>query len=277
MHILISNYHSAETDDSALQCGLALAKDSGADCTLLYVIARPGERQQGHAALQAMQARAEALGVSATSEMRLGLLAEQIVHFANEADSNLIIMGDAKPDVFFGQLLAPPSERVLANAPCPVLIVRGLVRPPRKWLVLHSGQEAMRTLPSLLKSVGPLLSPGTQVTLLHVMSEMAASYSVSGWELSATAEELIAQGTQEGDWLKQGVGFFESYAGVAARPKVRHGTVVEEILAELHEGDYDLVVFGSHVGRGWQELLTDNVAKQLLQLSSVSALVVQRS
>lgn len=276
MHVLIANYH-APYAAQALQYGLDLIRATGARGTLLHIIERPEQRAQGRAQLQAMQQQAQAAGVQAETQLRLGLPGQQIVHLAHEDACNLIVMAaGSKPEVFFGQLLTTPEERVLANAPCPVLVVRGRLQTPRRLLVLHSGPEALRTVPLFLANAGPLVAAAAQVTLLHVMSHMGASHQVSGWELAASADELMRQGSIEGEWLQQAAALFAPYAGLQVTPTVRHGLVLEEIMAEVSQGQHDLIVLGSHGSGGWQDFLIDNVAKHITSQSSIPVLVVPR-
>lgn len=275
MRVLIATYPHAH-DPAVLSYGLELAKACRAECTLAYVITRPGERTAGQAALAAQVQQAQQLGLLPQAELCLGQADEQIVHLAAQDGSTLIILGESKPDRFFGQLLAPASERVLANAPCPVLLVRGPApRQPRKILFLHGGQQALQTLPVFLSSAGSILQPDGQMTLLHVMSHMGAGHQVSGWELAADANELISRKTAEGEWLQQGMALLQPF-GVGVTPKVRHGLVVDEILAEIKQGDYDTIVLGSHGSGTWQDFLIDNVTKQVIDGTKLPVLVVPR-
>jgi nucleotide-binding universal stress UspA family protein len=60
-------------------------------------------------------------------------------------------------------------------------------------------------------------------------------------------------------------------------PKLKHGLVVEEIISELLDGRYDLLVVGAHYQPGqdrWQGTLLDDVTDQLLNRSSCSVLIV---
>ena len=57
--------------------------------------------------------------------------------------------------------------------------------------------------------------------------------------------------------------------------KVRHGFVVDEILAELREGDYDLLVVGAHVARGLNRFLLDDVTAHLIEEATTPVLVVR--
>jgi nucleotide-binding universal stress UspA family protein len=50
---------------------------------------------------------------------------------------------------------------------------------------------------------------------------------------------------------------------------------VDEILAEARSGDYDLVVIGAHRGAGWERLLLDDLAHQIIEQMDRPVLVVR--
>ena len=50
--------------------------------------------------------------------------------------------------------------------------------------------------------------------------------------------------------------------------------VVDEILAEAHDGRYDLIVIGAHPHEGWQRFLLENVAIQILLKAERPVLVI---
>ena len=58
-------------------------------------------------------------------------------------------------------------------------------------------------------------------------------------------------------------------------PKIRHGLVLDEILREAQNGDYDLVVIGSHRYDGLQGYLLDNLARKLIARLDRSVLVLK--
>jgi nucleotide-binding universal stress UspA family protein len=61
---------------------------------------------------------------------------------------------------------------------------------------------------------------------------------------------------------------------VHLRTKIRHGLVVDEILAEANDGDYDLVIIGSHQGSNFERFLLDDLAHQIVTQSNTSILIV---
>jgi nucleotide-binding universal stress UspA family protein len=56
---------------------------------------------------------------------------------------------------------------------------------------------------------------------------------------------------------------------------VRHGLVVDEILAEAQSGDYDLVAIGAYRGEFWQRILLDDQAHRILVQLDRPVLVVR--
>jgi nucleotide-binding universal stress UspA family protein len=58
---------------------------------------------------------------------------------------------------------------------------------------------------------------------------------------------------------------------------IRQGLVVEEVLNEVNQGGYELLVIGAHYQPGqdrWQGTLLDDVADQLLNRSTCSVLII---
>jgi nucleotide-binding universal stress UspA family protein len=204
--------------------------------------------------------------------IRIGSPAEQIVREAEEGDYNLIVLGDRLHHGFTARLLAPTTERVIAHKPCPVLVAREQNRPLQRILVCEGGREPA-VLTRLLEQLMPLLKVAEELTVLHVMSQIAAGPGVPGWELQASADQLIAKETREGRLLEQDLATLR-HLDVRPRATVRHGLVVHEILTEARNGDYDLLVIGAHQVGGWERFLLDDLAKQIIHQADRSVLIV---
>jgi nucleotide-binding universal stress UspA family protein len=166
------------------------------------------------------------------------------------------------------------TERILANIPCPILLSRGATRPFHRILVCKSGREPS-LLSALLAQLGALFNQIDDVTVLHVMSQIAAAPGIAGWELRADAEELIEKQTPEGNLLEDELAQLDQ-VDVEPTAKIRHGLVVEEILTEAQSGDYDLVVIGAHPGEGWEHFLLDDLAKEIIIKVERPLLVMKR-
>lgn len=122
----------------ALQQGLGLARETGADAVLLYVRQRPhsvlGQPIYQHAvteetaiaerALGEAKAIADELGVPAETEAVEGEPAEQIVRLAQLRDVDMIVVGSRRLGALAGALLGSVSRAVIRAADCPVLVAK---------------------------------------------------------------------------------------------------------------------------------------------------------
>lgn len=273
MKILIAS-NATSHSEAAVEFGLMVAKQSQANLTFVHVIRRPDEREVGNAHLKMLKEKVKKAGQSANYLLRVGMPSEQIIHLAYEGEFELIALGEGSKESLLSRPIAPTNERVVANAPCPVLIVKGAAGKADSFLMLHSGQEGLGTIQRFLQCTGKLIHKNSKVTLLHVMSQIGASYRVEDWELRAEAKDLIKAKTLEGTWLKEGMEALERERKIKVVPKVRHGLVIDEILKEIELGDYDMVVLGSHRKGGWTEFLVDNIAKQVIAKVKCPVLVV---
>jgi nucleotide-binding universal stress UspA family protein len=158
----------------------------------------------------------------------------------------------------------------------PLLIARNVPEKIEKILFCTSAEA-----PSLdtLRIAGRLLS-GLKVEfgLLHVMSQLALRPDSLPDDLLDTAESAIQRNTREGLQLVKGMQILAS-TGIDSKitPCLRHGLVIDQVLIEIEEGTYDLVVIGEHYRHGlnrWLEVLLDDVAGQLLIQSPRSILII---
>jgi nucleotide-binding universal stress UspA family protein len=121
-------------------------------------------------------------------------------------------------------------------------------------------------------------SANAEIILLHVMSQVAMRLDSPPDDLLDTAQSAIQRVTREGQHLERAVQLL-GQVGVTApvTPSLRHGLVVDEVLAELEEGQYNLLVIGGHYHHGrshWEEFLIEDVAGQLIHRAPCSVLIV---
>ncbi|MDX1663462.1 MAG: universal stress protein [Candidatus Promineifilaceae bacterium] len=274
MRILVAT-GGATHSDVAIRLGGNLARFLGAELALLTVVlddeGLPAARERLVRGLEFLPAD---LRAEVATEVRIGEVAREIVSAAREGNYNLIVVGERPRHTLWSRLLSPISERVIARAHCPVLIAKSVSDKFQQILICESGMEGRPLLERLTATLPSLITDETDVTVLHVMSQISAAPGVRGWQLRADAEALIAAQTPEGELLEHDLSLLEE---TEAHPhaKIRHGRVVEEILDEAACADYDLIVIGAHRTEGWQKLLLDDIAHQLIGRIKKPLLVVQ--
>jgi nucleotide-binding universal stress UspA family protein len=273
MRILIATGGSPHSG-IALSLAGQIARHVGVTPTVLTVVR--GEAYRARAAPILTQA-SELLGAADTpahTKVRLGQPAEEIIREAEAGHYDLIIMGERRDHDLVTRLLGSTTKRVIEHAPCPVLVAKGKIGPIQRILLCDSGAESYALLHRFSARLPALVEGQVEITVLHVMSQMAAGPGVAGRQLRASAEELIQEHAPEGELLERDVQILQK-SNLRPQAKVRHGLVVEEILEEARSGDYNLVVIGAHRGVGWERFLLDDLARQIIEQMDRPVLVVR--
>ncbi len=117
-----------------------------------------------------------------------------------------------------------------------------------------------------------------EIHLLHVMSQVPLDYAHSDEDLQVDAEAAMEHETREGVHLKRGIQWLKE-AGVTRDviPVLRHGLVLDEIMDEIKEGGYDLVVVGAHlrVKNRLLNLMLEDITDKLLAAVRVPFLIIR--
>lgn len=101
-----------------------------------------------------------------------------------------------------------------------------------------------------------------EITLLHIVPPMDMNYPTAK-TVSEHWQTLAETDTPVGRSLRQAMEFAKN-DGLTANIKARQGNVVEEILAEVKEGNYDLLCMGSlYSSNALRQLYTPNVTAEI--------------
>jgi len=137
------------------------------------------------------------------------------------------------------------SSTLINQIRIPVLFVKGRVRNLHKILLCDSGGDETGTLSRFTAKLTKCLDAVHQINILHVMAQISSNPGAADWPLMAGAEQLIHELTPEGVVFERDLQVLKQKA-YPIKPKIRHGFVIDEILSEAQEGDYDLLVIGAH-------------------------------
>ena len=271
MRVLVATSGTSE-GDAAVHLGGIVSALAGGELRLLHVIKQEADQDEAEALLLRAQTLLDPAPPRVERVIRSGQPAEEIALAAAEGRADLVVVGDHGQTGLARRLLPPTAEQVLQRISCPLLIARGTPRPLRRVLICEARRQPS-LLQSLPEAIGGLLARVEHVTLLHVMSQIAAAPGVVSWELQADAEALIREKTPEGALLAADLARLQAL-GVRPGAKVRHGRVVDEILDEAQGGDYDLLMIGAHQGGGWARFLLDDLAREIIGHSDRPTLVI---
>ncbi len=170
-----------------------------------------------------------------------------------------------------GRLARPPLRRflsgrsihhLLAAIATPILYVPRSCLPLKKMLVCSGGlgyEVSAEQVAIRLAAVSK-----AQVVLLHVAPPVDLDYPSARAELEHWRDLSIGD-SLSGRYLRRALDAARA-AGLEAQIKARQGNVVEEILAEIKEGQYDLVCMGSpYSGHGLRHLYGPNVTDEVAE------------
>jgi nucleotide-binding universal stress UspA family protein len=131
----------------------------------------------------------------------------------------------------------------------------------------------------LALEAGARLFKGRRVegVLLHVLPEVderLAHYERLHEEELKEIEKLFGGGEETLQIVTQAQKLLAK-AGLRTRRKIRRGEPGQEILKEIREGKYDLVILGSHGKRGLSRFLLGSVSQEVSRSAPISVLVVK--
>ena len=237
--------------EQAVRFGAQIAAPAQAQVTLLAVANSPAEEGRVRAALERVR---QLLPTAAEVLVRRGRGVHELLREAQTGQYDLVVVGSRGRRGWQRLAFGSVAARMMRYSPIPVIIVKGPTRPTLKRLLACSAAD----VPSdrVARWSGRLAGwLGAELTLMHVMSQLALSPQAHLGDLADTAEEAIADQTREGRHLARQLEVARTHANQAAlaagrqaalKAKLRHGLVVDEVMAEAVKGDCDLVIIGGH-------------------------------
>jgi nucleotide-binding universal stress UspA family protein len=204
---------------------------------------------------------------------------EEVVRLAREIDADLIVLATRGYSGLKHLLLGSTAERVVRNAPCPVLVAR-----KRKQKGKPNRQAfAIRTILvptdfSQCSLVGTEYAAflarkfGAILRLFHAMYPYTNYVFVdrAGVRLSGLAEAVKETARQEVRALKQ----MDFLRGLIVEADLLSGPAVDEICAAAGSPDVDLIVTSTHGRTGLKHALIGSVAEHVVRYAERSVLVV---
>ena len=211
--------------------------------------------------------------------IRAGRPYQEIIGLAREMDADLIVLSTRGHSGLKHLLLGSTAERVVRNAPCPVLIVR-----KRKQKSKGSGKAfAIRTILvptdfSQCSLAGTEYAAflarklGATLRLFHAIYPYTNYVFVdrAGVRLSGLAEAVEQTARQEMDALKQ----MDFLRDLPVEIETLPGLAVDEICAAAGDPEVDLIVTSTHGHTGLKHALIGSVAEHVARYADRPVLVV---
>lgn len=228
-----------------------------------------------HHPLEDVFARAVAVfqekGVDYSLEVRNGEAEQVIPQKANQGDFITVVSPLGRSRI--RRWLSGRSCRVLMEEiEGPILYVPEIRLPLKKLLISAGGLGYEVTAEHLALQVAALSR--ADVTILHVIPPTDLDYPTTR-DVREHMSDLQDTNTVLGRSLKKASDVANA-AGLNAKLTTRQGHVVEEILAEIKEGNYDLICMGSHYSaHALRQFYTPNVTAEVAEAVNCPTLTVR--
>ena len=195
-------------------------------------------------------------------ELVSGNVEEVIMAKSTEDPEQMLSFGPFGRPQLRRMVVGNSFRHLMASVSAPILYVPVVRIPIRQVLICIGGLGYTVTAEHLGLRVAQMNA--AQVTFLSVVPPINLDYPEAR-KLRDNWKHLEHTDTLTGRSLR---GSLESArkAGLDAKIKIRHGNIVEQILAEVKEGSYELVCMGSQFSaHGLRQLYTPNVTADLAE------------
>jgi nucleotide-binding universal stress UspA family protein len=194
---------------------------------------------------------------------------------AKRRGASLLAVGAVSDHHLHTVELGSTADRVVRQAPCPVLVVRHPDPfPPRHVLAavdlsrlsgeaLHSGLRLIETLERQPPAIDVVFALG-----LYEAADLRHRHRMDS-KVFASDIEQVALGELES--------FFNEFAAdchLDLIPRILHGNARQVLLQDIAARHYDLVILGTHGRSGFERFLTGSVATHLLRHTNTNVLVI---
>jgi universal stress protein E len=196
-----------------------------------------------------------------------GDAAIQLCAFAEEVGADLIIVGASRRFRARRELLGSTAERVLQRSPVPVLVMRRHFASPVGRVVLTTDLADLS--PALHEAALDAVESLFDTEALQVRALVVYRYDMVTASRLSPLQMTQAVTARLDDFLAHRRGRMLPVQG-----KVRIGNPSTEIIRESDDWSADLLVVGSHGGRGFARWLLGSTAAATLQGTKSNVLVI---
>jgi nucleotide-binding universal stress UspA family protein len=237
--------------------------------SLLLLVAAETEKQLKDAEASFANLSKTFEGLSFSTKFALGDPVLSMKEELAKDDYTMILMGVRRRQRLIPSHFRVISQRIIKHSPIPIMLIRDIRGKLERMLVCTGGLNISQPVIELSTKLAGMA--GLHATLLTVAAAVPSMYT-GMMEMEETLEELLETDTPLAQHLRNSAEILTK-SGIQAEIKVRHGDVVEAILEETAEGEYDLVVLGETHAQTLRGLLLGNITQQIINRAPSAVLI----
>jgi nucleotide-binding universal stress UspA family protein len=262
------------TDIPGIFLGGLIARKTKSEITLLHVAPKVKgkeiEKGDGEEILE--KARGQLVGLAVKTKIRSGAVAKKILNEVNEGGHDIVVIAATRIGGYPRKISV--SREILPKMPCCVLIAKNPKAEINRILLLTGGISASESVVRIGAKFAGILK--SKVTLMHVAANVPSMYT--GLEtIEETLGELLQTNTPVAKHLRECARILRENH-VPAEMKLKHGELIYEIIREIDQEAYDMVIVGaSGFSTGLSQWLMGSVTKDLIDLVGIPIMVVNQA
>lgn len=275
MKILFCSDGSSKAE-TAIHFGGRIAAACQAEASILGIAEKPGDEDELLIALRRERNILKEYHVNAELITKTGAPLTEIVKRTAETHYDLVVIGSICKSQSLG-FLAPwwsllKTYKIIESIEPPVLVTF-CERPALRRILLCTGGTGfigknMEFTAKIAQCVNAV------VNLFHVTPEPPAMYE-DVIQLENDPDRLLASSSKLGRTLRRQRDLLAQF-GVLGEVRLRHGEVLPELLKELHQTGYDLVVSGSaRAEERLRRYVMGDATREIVDRADVPVLVVR--
>lgn len=232
-----------------------------------YLSAMEKARGEASAELENLARGLRNRGVAARVTLLEGSPYKEVTQFAETEGADLIVIGSRGLSGLERVIIGSTAEKIVRNAPCPVLTVHKHPELPLKikniLLLTDLSDLSKVAFRPALELAGNL---GARLTLLHIMEP---GVPLAREDEKALADALV--GVMEGLLKNTGEEFRKEMEKVV----LKAGGAAEGVARFCEENPVDLIVMATHGRTGLRKTLLGSVAEKILRNVEIPVLTVR--
>lgn len=263
--------NGAETTTPAVDYGLWLAERFDLPVILLGISEQPEDKPDVERQVSAAVGRMEELGIPFGVRTDEGPAREVIAQHANTGSFFTVVSPLGRP-MLRRMVKGRSIRRLLKNVPTPIFYVREAHSKLNRLLVCLGGLDHSIGVVRLCLYLAQRCN--AQITLLHVVEPISLQYPISK-DIDEHRKNILETDTPQSRSIRKAMEEIKD-AHLQVYLKIRHGTIIHEIIEEAQNGDYDLVAMGSpYSAHSLRQLYLPNVTAEVAEAVHIPVLTVR--